>query len=131
MKEMSLREIQLFSLEILKDVHDFCISNDINYSLAYGTLLGAIRHKGFIPWDDDIDIVMPCPDYERFCKIYRSKKWRLFSPVNNDCYLNYSRVCDLDKTWVLSLPWCKESPTGLWIDIFPIDGIEVNQNQEE
>ena len=67
MREMSLREIQLFSLEIMKDVHSFCINNDIRYSLIGGTLIGAMRNKGFIPWDDDIDICMPRPDYERFC----------------------------------------------------------------
>ena len=124
MKEMSLSEIQIFSLEILKDVHTFCITNNIRYSLAYGTLLGAVRHEGFIPWDDDVDIIMPRPDYERFCKTYKSKKYKVYSPILNDCYLNYARVCDLNITWVLSLPWCKDSPTGLWIDIFPIDGID-------
>ena len=62
MQELSLRQIQLIGLDILKDIHRFCIDNNLSYSLAYGTLIGAIRHKGFIPWDDDIDIVMPRPD---------------------------------------------------------------------
>ena len=65
---MTLREVQLFGLDILKDVHDFCTTNNIRYSLGYGTLLGAVRHNGFIPWDDDIDIIMPRPDYEQFCR---------------------------------------------------------------
>ena len=66
MSELSLKEIQSQSLEVLQTVHEFCVAEGIQYSLAYGTLIGAIRHKGFIPWDDDIDIIMPRPDYERF-----------------------------------------------------------------
>ena len=126
---MTLREVQLFGLEILKDVHSFCTLNGIRYSLAYGTLLGAIRHKGFIPWDDDIDIVMPRPDYERFCNSFTSDAgYDIFSPIAGDCYLGYARVCDLKRTWVHSMPWCKQSPTGMWIDIFPIDGIDINRD---
>ena len=64
MKEMSLQDVQSFSFEILKDVHVFCVNNNINYSLAYGTLIGAVRHHGIIPWDDDIDVFMPREDYE-------------------------------------------------------------------
>ena len=66
MKELTNRELQLFSLDILKDVHAFCEKEKIKYSLAYGTLIGAVRHQGFIPWDNDIDIIMPRPEYERF-----------------------------------------------------------------
>ena len=66
MKEMTLKDVQGVSLDILKDVHSFCESHHIRYSLAYGTLIGAIRHKGFIPWDDDVDIVIPRPDFTRF-----------------------------------------------------------------
>ena len=133
MKEMTLREVQLFGLEILKDVHQFCISNNIRYSLGYGTLIGAIRHKGFIPWDDDIDIIMPRPDYERFCKSYQSNipEMKVFSPIMGNCYFNYARVCDLKRTYVHSLPWCNQSPTGLWIDIFPIDGVIITEDRNK
>lgn len=98
MKEMTLREVQLFELGIRKDVHEFCMANHINYSLAYGTLIGAIRHKGFIPWDDDIDIVMPRPDYDRFCRTYKSQAgYEIFSPIQGNSYLGYTRVCDFKK----------------------------------
>ena len=59
-----LRKLQLTQLEMLKYVDSFCKANGINYSIAYGTLLGAVRHKGFIPWDDDLDICMPSDDYK-------------------------------------------------------------------
>ena len=62
MKKMSLKDIQQISLDILKDVHLFCEANSIKYMLFAGTQLGAVRHNGFIPWDDDVDIVMPRPD---------------------------------------------------------------------
>lgn len=123
MREMTLREIQLFSLEILKDVHKFCVENGIRYSLCGGTLLGAVRHKGFIPWDDDIDINMPRPDYDRFCASYKSSRFRIVAPNNPQSLIAFTRVYDMEETYVdcISEPWAAFS-TGLWIDIFPMDG---------
>lgn len=126
MKEMALQEIQQVCLDILKDVHSFCTRNDIKYSLQGGTLLGAIRHKGFIPWDDDIDIIMPRPDYERFCREYISAKgYKLICRGKQECYLAFARVCEMEKTYVNCdlCPWTKED-TGVWIDVFPADGAE-------
>ena len=68
MKELTNQDIKDVSLDILNTIHSFCTKNNIQYSLGYGTLLGAIRHKGFIPWDDDVDVLMPRPDFEKFCK---------------------------------------------------------------
>lgn len=64
--ELSAREIQLETLKILKAIDVMCQREGLSYWLAYGTLIGAVRHQGFIPWDDDLDIYMPRPDYERF-----------------------------------------------------------------
>ena len=66
MKEIKKDELRTIQLDILQKVHNFCISHNIRYSLAFGTLLGAVRHGGYIPWDDDIDIAMLRHDYERF-----------------------------------------------------------------
>ena len=72
MKHLTLDEIKKIELGILDYVVDICEKNHLRYFLAYGTLIGAIRHQGFIPWDDDIDIIMPRPDYEKLLDITES-----------------------------------------------------------
>ena len=115
------------SLEILKDVHEFCVHNNIKYSLCGGSLIGAIRHDGFIPWDDDVDIVMPRPDYEKFVKCYKSQKgFELFSPElpsSKKVYIRISKVCDMKKTLMLkNLYHWTDTDTGIGIDIIPAEG---------
>lgn len=129
MKQLSLQEIQSFSLEILKDVHQFCIDNGIKYSLAYGSLIGAIRHQGYIPWDDDIDIFMPRQDYEKFCRLYHSNSYKLICEADDDYYLNFGRVYDDNKTIAITkLPFAKHYSGGVWIDVFPMDGASDNHD---
>ena len=127
MKQLTLQEIQAQSLEILQTVHDFCLANDIRYSLAYGTLIGAIRHKGFIPWDDDIDIIIPRPDFDRFCRTFRAPGLGLLWEEDKNYYLSFCRVFDTEKTWCRSLlPVGKDYKGGVWIDVFPADGVSDN-----
>ena len=127
MREMTIQEVQDVSLEILRDVHRFCETNNIHYTLQGGTLLGAVRHKGFIPWDDDIDIAMPRPDYDRFIHTYHSDKgFKAFSrelPNGKDVYIAYTRVCDMRRTFADDsyFPWTSNEK-GVWIDLFPLDG---------
>lgn len=119
MKELTLKEIQQESLKILIDVHRFCEENGIRYSLAYGTMIGAVRHKGFIPWDNDIDIYMPRPDYERFCHLYKSDIYGIISEYDPHCYINYCHVYDRVKTVFLSDYFTGDSTDGgVWIDVF-------------
>lgn len=132
MVELELKDIQQISLKVLKEVSDFCRQYNIRYSLAYGTLLGAIRHKGFIPWDDDVDIIMPRPDYELFLKKFKSNS-RLTLSSEYENYLTFSRVCDTKFTRLETLlpfaPLNKGNhELGVWIDIFPIDGVDSNFN---
>ena len=130
MKELTLKELQSEELKILKDVHEFCVLNNIRYSLYGGTLIGALRHKGFIPWDDDIDIIMPRPDYTRFCKEYLSEKYKLACLDNTPNYmLAFARVYDDKKTKCVSkVPWLP-GEAGVWIDVFPADGLSDDKKE--
>lgn len=135
MKNIGLKEIQQLELEIMKDVHRFCKENNIKYYLSGGTLLGAIRHKGFIPWDDDIDIIMPRPDYERFIKEYKSKKpyYTLTCIQNNSQHLFTfaklfdSRTIKIEK----GLDYSNANRGGVEIDIFPMDGLPKDENKSD
>lgn len=126
MKEMTTREVQEVCLDILKDVHRFCVKNNIRYSLSGGSLLGAIRHNGFIPWDDDVDIQMPLPDYDRFIKSYQSNSgYELFAREKDrsDVRIRIARVCDMKKTFVEQGPYTWNGrDTGVWIDVLPVFG---------
>lgn len=126
---MTTQDIQKVSLDILQVVHDFCVKNNIKYSLAYGTLIGAIRHKGFIPWDDDIDIIMPRSDYERFFSTFSCPGYGKVYEKDEDCYINYGRVFDTERTVCKSIIPLSENYTGgVWIDVFPIDGVPDDKN---
>lgn len=120
---MTSEEIKKYSLDVLMIVHNFCVDNNIKYSIAYGTLIGAIRHKGFIPWDDDIDIIMPSEDYNRFIAEFKVDGYKVFAPELNNSFLAYGRVCEMRNTkhWT-KYPWITEE-AGIWIDIFPMDAV--------
>ena len=122
-RRMTLQEVQSVNLEMMKEIHLFCERNDIRYSLAYGSLIGAVRHGGFIPWDDDIDIMMPRPDFEVFSRSFRSEKGFILSSVyDSDTYVNYTRIYD-NRTIVKGTAKASVEPVGVWIDVFPIDAI--------
>ena len=125
MKKLSLQELQNIEYDILCAVADLCEKNDIRYGLAGGTLLGAVRHGGFIPWDDDIDIEMPRPDYIKFMKLADElpPRYKLSSPYNDSNNFHaYSKVYDL-YTRMIEFPKGKKIDVHVYIDIFPIDGM--------
>lgn len=121
---LTLQDIKQQELYILKEVDTFCKRNDIKYSLAFGTLLGAIRHKGFIPWDDDIDIMLSRPEYNKLIKSFNSKGFKCIAPELGNSLLPYGRIVDVEMTQSDSLGrWAyNEHGLGIWIDVFPIDG---------
>lgn len=120
MKKISLRELQLMELEILKNFDSFCRQYSLRYCLAEGTLLGAVRHKGFIPWDDDIDVYMPRQDYIKFNEIYSHTKYILKSPlVDRKWNMPIAKLMNMDIKLIES---GTTAVKGIWIDIFPVDG---------
>lgn len=127
MKELSTKEMQAISLEILHDVAEVCESQNIRYSLVYGTLIGAIRHKGYIPWDDDVDIMMPRPDYERFLRYMKEHKsdypnYTVFNPDEcSDYPYMITRVSD--DRYTIKMENEKPYGMGVFIDIYPYDGL--------
>lgn len=125
MEKLSHREVQMYLLDILKDVDSFCRKNNIRYSMAYGTLLGAVRHKGFIPWDDDIDLLMPRPDFERFIALYGKEPGARYQLLYNTCNEKYDFVnffAKVHDTHTTSQEGRAKYRFGVNLDIFPVDG---------
>ena len=125
MKTIKTEDLKGIQLDILNDIHQYCIANNIRYSIAYGTLLGAVRHKGYIPWDDDIDIMMPREDYERFIKTYGNSIYRIADLSNNPGYgLPFAKVED----YRTIMDEYVEGKTvyGVYVDVFPVDNVPDN-----
>lgn len=126
MQQLSLKEIHSALLEILVEFDRVCRENDLKYTLDYGTLLGAVRHKGFIPWDDDVDVSMPRSDYEKFYALVTSGKIKLKDhfEISSDRGKNavYPFLKLMDKRYKLKCYSHVEVPY-LYMDIFPIDGV--------
>ncbi len=117
------REIQEIELSILERVHNFCIANDITYSLAYGTMIGAARHKGFIPWDDDIDIIMPRPYFEKFFKIFKVEGLELHC-LRNDKRHDAPVAKVYDTRTAIMQPGSSTMDYGLYMDIYVFDSFQ-------
>ena len=123
--KLSLEDIKKIELEILNYITSICDKYNLSYFLAYGTLIGAIRHKGFIPWDDDIDIAMPRKDYNVLLEILKEKrgtnKYDCLIPNEDGYFYEFAKVVDTT-TEVKELNTSLKSG-GLWVDVFPLDGL--------
>lgn len=131
MKEISLEELKVIQMDVLTAIDKFCTENGITYSLAGGTLLGAIRHKGYIPWDDDIDIYLYRDDYNKLINTFP------------EVYEGRYKIASLerDKEWVRpyanaydDMTICEENNNekkviGVKIDIFPIDSVPDDETE--
>ncbi len=127
MKEIGLEELKVLQLDVLQAVHDFCTQNGITYSLACGTALGAVRHKGYIPWDDDIDIYLLRDDYNRLMEIYPNEgRYRLISmEVDGEWDRPYARAYDSET--VLEEKRHDKKIIGIGIDVYPIDTVPEDE----
>lgn len=123
-----LKMMQETQLQILRKIDEFCRFNHIKYSLYAGTLIGAVRHHGFIPWDDDVDIAMPRDDYDRFCLLasvsFPNGYFLINHSINSSFPFPHSQVMKtgtlavLPGTEFLSFPHC------IFVDIYPFDYVE-------
>ena len=128
-REISKEELKELQLKILDHVDAFCKENGIRYSLSSGTLLGAVRHRGYIPWDDDIDIMMLREDYEKFRFSYREYNQNVryqMVDYENECNFYHIFVKIHDTSTLVNEAW-QMPELGVNIDIFPIDSIPSNE----
>ena len=122
-----LRKIQM---DILTYVDAICSKNNIKYSISGGTLIGAVRHKGFIPWDDDIDIMLTRPEYNRLIKALTetyttNQKYRILThSIDKDFKFPYAKIVDEDTILVENTRDSKNY--GVFIDVFPIDNVSTD-----
>ena len=128
-----MNDLQKKQLEILKAFVRVCEKHNLRYFLVGGTCLGAARHKGFIPWDDDIDVGMPREDYDKFIELqneydgtpYFIQTWKSDPRY---CY-NFAKLRDSSTTYIENYFVNHRINHGIWIDIFPIDGLSLTDNK--
>lgn len=125
MKKLDIDELHRIVLNIAKEFHRICVENDIPYFIGYGTMLGAVRHKGFIPWDDDMDFYLPRKYWDKFLDVSEKKlntPFKLVTAKNSWYPIAFAKIQDVrtlmdDPT----MQHKKEGRIGIWIDIFPLD----------
>lgn len=132
MKKIEIETQKNILVEILSYIHNICINNGINYSLIGGSLIGAIRHNGIIPWDDDIDIMLFRDDYEKLIKILKNQSkydWLNVLDSESDGYY-YTFAKAVDNRTVAKM---EDNLTehGLWVDIFPYDNLPDNAQKRK
>lgn len=135
MDSITLRKLQLTELEILVKVDEFCKKHNIKYSLYAGTALGAIRHGGFIPWDDDIDIYMERNEYNRFLDLWEKEQIDGFTleGTNKPDYtlLNHSKIRKNGTILASNEEMKRDTHHGIWLDIFPMDKVPLEKKKRK
>lgn len=126
-----MNELQSKMLEIFVEFKRVCEKHGLRYYLASGTALGAIRHQGFIPWDDDIDVAMPRRDYEKLMKLSKefNQPYFLQNHQTDKSYTQgFAKLRDSNTTYLENFYVFHNINHGIWIDIFPIDGMSKRKN---
>lgn len=126
------RKLQLKILEMVKDVDEVCKKNHIEYYLAYGSCLGAVRHGGFIPWDDDFDITLKFKDYKKFieaCKKDLDPEKYFVQTLDTDpnYYLSFAKIRNIQTTLIEENNKYEKMVNGVYIDVFPLVGYPTNK----
>ena len=122
MKKVDLATLKTMQVDILKEIDTYCHTKSIQYSLAYGTLIGAVRHRGYIPWDDDIDVIMMRNDYDKFLKEFNSQNERYAVISTENCPTYYAPYANVYmKNTKLEEDQEHGAEIGIKVDIFPID----------
>ena len=132
---VSVKDVQKKLLEMMKWFHSYCEKNEIKYYMIGGTMLGAVRHQGFIPWDDDVDIGVPRNDYNKLLTISKGLKpensryiIESYQDMNDDYEYPFAKVYDTSTTLIENKR--KQTKRGIYIDVFPLDGIEGSTKEE-
>lgn len=131
MSKENLKKLHEVEVEMLDEIVRICDKNNLTYFLVGGTLLGAVRHQGFIPWDDDLDITMLREDYEKFIEIAKKELNPMYMIDNKDTndkyYLNFTKIRKVNTIFEQDFQADYDGPKGIWVDIFPVDEVK-NKN---
>ena len=136
MNEEFRRELQLSELDILKEFQRICAKHNLRYFAIGGTCIGAVRHQGFIPWDDDIDVAMPYEDYVRFIEIAKNglrEPYELFDPIGHKvCGFSFLKMHRSDTAFIEKVREAyTDSYFGVFIDIMPIYGLPLDKAERD
>lgn len=122
MREISFDESKKILISTLESIDKSCRENNIEYSICWGTMIGAIRHHGFVPWDDDIDLMMSRENYNRFIEVYNDPDYNVYTfKKGGNWNMLHTRVSN--KKTAVFFNGEKDSPHGCWISIFPYDNV--------
>lgn len=125
-----IKDVRLIQMDVLTAVHNYCMKQGIEYSLIGGSLIGSVRHAGFIPWDDDIDITMMREDYERFIKEFEDDRFKIATHRNTENYFYpYAKVYDNET--LLDEKMRVKYRIGVGIDVFPVDQMAEDSSVDD
>lgn len=133
MRALNLKELQQNILEIMVYFDKICRENNLKYFLYGGTLLGAVRHNGFIPWDDDADVMMPLEDYKKLLKVMEndSSQYQLFAPFKQkDYFFPFYKIVNT-KTTIVDDSAHKIENYGVYLDIFPFSSVPNDEKKRK